>query len=209
MIKIKSLSTGTASERAARDPRSSRMSLRRTTVAVAAVAVSTVGLTLTGAPAATAAGARPNFQVPFVCGQEWQGAMYSGHDPRMAIDFNHYAADGSRDDQGRRVVASAAGTVDTVEQWETSYGNHVIIRHGNGWTTLYAHLLDGSLTVAEGQPVSKGQVIGRVGASGLPNSDADHLHYEQRADRTAVLSYFYGDRPATDGATRAYRSPAC
>ncbi len=185
------------------------MSLRRTTVAAAAVAVSVVGLALAGTPAATAAGARPNFQVPFLCGQEWQGAMYAGHSPRMAIDFNHYAADGSRDDQGRRVVASAAGTVETIERWETSYGNHVIIRHGNGWTTLYAHLLDGSLTVQENQTVSKGQVIGRVGASGLSDPDADHLHYEQRADRNDVLSVFYGNRPATDEATRAYRSPAC
>lgn len=185
------------------------MTFSRPTATAAAVAAAAVGLALAGAPAATAAGARPNFQVPFVCGQEWQGAMYGSHEPRKAIDFNHYAADGSRDDEGRRVVASAAGTIDTIERWETSYGNHVVIRHGSGWTTLYAHLLDGSITVREGQSVSKGQVIGRVGASGLSDADADHLHYEQRADRVSVLPVFYGDRPATDNATRAYRSPAC
>lgn len=190
------------------------MSLRRIIVTAVAVTVSTIGLAPASAhaasePAATAAGDRPNFQVPFVCGQEWQGAMYGSHSPRMAIDFNHYAADGSRDDQGRRVVASAAGTVKTINRWENSYGNHMIIRHGGGWTTLYAHLLDDSIIVKEGQKVSKGQVIGRVGASGLPNPDADHLHYEQRSDRTAVLSVFYGNRRASDGATRAYASPAC
>lgn len=185
------------------------MSTRRALAAVGAAVAVTSGLVLAGAPA-NAAGTRPNFQVPFICGTTWQGAMYSSHNPRYAIDFNHYAADGSRDDMGRRVTASAKGTVTkVVTGLERSYGNHIIIKHANGWSTLYAHLRDGSIIVREGQAVKRGQVIGRVGASGLSDPDAAHLHYEQRADGGDVKPVFYRDKPASDNTKRAYKAPAC
>lgn len=184
------------------------MSIRRALVAAAATAAVTAGLALTGAPA-NAAGTRPGFQVPFICGQTWVGAMYSGHNPRMAIDFNHYDANDAPDDRGRRVVASAGGTVEIDYDAAPGYGHYITIRHGNGWTSRYAHLLAGSITVNEGQRVTKGQVIGRVGRSGLGRHDGDHLHYEQRADGTSVLPVFYGNRPASDQTKREYKSPAC
>ncbi len=81
---------------------------------------------------------------------------------------------------GKLVVAGAAGTV--VEAgWNTGgYGNHVVISHGNGVETLYAHMLDNSIMVSPGDVVQKGQTIGRVGNTGY--SFGAHLHFEVRVN---------------------------
>ncbi len=60
--------------------------------------------------------------------------------------------------------------------WNGGYGNHVIIDHGNGFTTLYAHLT--SIFVTPGMTISKGQEIGTMGSTG--NSTGPHLHLEIR-----------------------------
>lgn len=79
---------------------------------------------------------------------------------------------------GSLVVAGASGTV-TEAGWSTGgYGNYVIINHGNGVETLYAHMLDNSLMVSAGDVVQKGQTIGRVGNTGY--SFGAHLHFEVR-----------------------------
>ncbi len=81
---------------------------------------------------------------------------------------------------GALVVAGAAGTV-TEAGWSTGgYGNYVIIDHGNGVETLYAHMLDNSLMVHAGDVVQKGQTIGRVGNTGY--SFGAHLHFEVRVN---------------------------
>ena len=54
------------------------------------------------------------------------------------------------------------------------YGNCVIINHGNGYVTLYAHLA--TISVKNGKSVTQGQQIGTVGSTGL--STGAHLHYE-------------------------------
>ncbi len=77
---------------------------------------------------------------------------------------------------GKLVLAADSGTVELVKFSNKSYGNQVVINHGNGVKTRYAHMLDGSISVSVGQKVSRGQAIGRVGNTG--NSSGAHLHFE-------------------------------
>jgi murein DD-endopeptidase MepM/ murein hydrolase activator NlpD len=74
---------------------------------------------------------------------------------------------------GAAVGAAAGGRV-TSAGWQGGYGNCVRISHGNGVTTLYAHL--SQINVSSGQSVSSGQIIGRVGSTG--RSTGPHLHFE-------------------------------
>lgn len=76
---------------------------------------------------------------------------------------------------GGPIKASDSGTV-TVAGWPDSYGygNRVILDHGNGYRTLYAHL--SAIYVSPGQTISKGEVIGAMGSTG--RSTGVHLHIE-------------------------------
>ena len=85
---------------------------------------------------------------------------------------------------GSLVVAGASGVV-TEAGWSTGgYGNYVIIDHGNGVETLYAHMLDNSLMVNAGDVLTKGQAIGRVGNTGY--SFGAHLHFEVRINGNRI-----------------------
>lgn len=77
---------------------------------------------------------------------------------------------------GIPVVAAASGTVVTAIRGYSGYGHTVVIDHGGGLRTRYAHMQPGSLTVYVGQKVSMGQQIGRIGSTG--NSTGPHLHFE-------------------------------
>lgn len=78
---------------------------------------------------------------------------------------------------GTPVYAAADGKV-LVAKWHDSYGNFVLIDHGSGYSTLYAHF--SSIAVSAGQSVSAGQVIGYVGTTGF--SKGNHLHFEFRVN---------------------------
>ena len=80
---------------------------------------------------------------------------------------------------GLKISAAESGRVITAS-YHWSYGNYVVIDHGNGLSTLYAHC--SSLAVSAGQSVSKGQTIGYVGSTG--NSTGPHLHFEVRINGT-------------------------
>ena len=81
-------------------------------------------------------------------------------------------------DKNAPIMASAAGTVLIAKEggWNAGYGNYVVIKHGNGSQTLYAH--QSSVAVSPGQHVEQGQVIGYVGSTG--KSTGAHVHFEIR-----------------------------
>lgn len=87
------------------------------------------------------------------------------------------------------VLATKAGVVIT-SVYSKSYGNYVVISHGPGNTTLYAHM--SSRAVKEGDVVTQGQVIGVTGSTGISNGP--HLHYEitENGARVDPLNYLPG-----------------
>lgn len=82
--------------------------------------------------------------------------------------------------------AAASGTV-IYSGWLGGYGNLVVVDHGNGLSTAYAHAT--SLLVRVGQSVSQGQTVSLVGSTG--NSSGPHLHFEVRVNGSAVDPLFY------------------
>lgn len=82
---------------------------------------------------------------------------------------------------GTPIKASKAGTV-AISQYSSSYGYFVVINHGNGVQTLYAHA--SSLNCKVGQQVQQGQVVANVGSTGW--STGPHLHFEIRINGDAV-----------------------
>jgi len=74
------------------------------------------------------------------------------------------------------IVAAQGGTVITAGWNGGGYGNYVIIDHGNGYQTLYGHMLNNSIVVKAGDRVKQGQKLGTMGSTG--RSTGTHLHFE-------------------------------
>lgn len=88
-----------------------------------------------------------------------------------------------------QILAAKAGTV-IIAQKSSSYGNYVVVSHGSGNTTLYAHM--SQIKVSVGQYVQQGQVLGITGATG--NVTGPHLHFEitEGGVRVDPLNYLTG-----------------
>jgi murein DD-endopeptidase MepM/ murein hydrolase activator NlpD len=91
--------------------------------------------------------------------------------------------------EGTDVFATAKGMVAAVQQSSSGDGLKVEIDHGNGYATVYAHM--DKITVYQGQPVDRGQIVGTVGNTGL--SVSAHLHYEVQKNGQYMepLNYFF------------------
>jgi len=99
---------------------------------------------------------------------------------------------------GTDIRASKSGTV-VISTYHSSYGNYVVIDHGGGVSTVYAHA--SKLLVAKGDKVQKGDVIAKVGTTG--SSTGYHLHFEFRKDGKYTDPFGYIPKPPiTVGASR-------
>jgi len=83
---------------------------------------------------------------------------------------------------GTAVRAAAGGRVVNLQQGEYDYGWYLVVDHGNGMKSLYAHL--STFSVKLGDAVGKGQQIGAVGSTG--RSTGPHLHFEVRVNDRLV-----------------------
>jgi len=94
-------------------------------------------------------------------------------------------------DVGTEIYATGDGVVEAVDSKLSGYGHHVMIQHGYGFETLYAHM--SRVAVRPGQKVTRGEVIGYVGNSGA--STGPHLHYEviKNGEKVDPAFYFYSD----------------
>lgn len=103
---------------------------------------------------------------PLPLAGQWEVTSgYGGRRHHQGVDL-----DGATGDP---VFAAREGTV-VFSGWKNGYGNTVVLDHGNGVRTLYAHAA--SLAVRTGERVAWGQPIAAVGATG--NARGDHLHFE-------------------------------
>ena len=137
----------------------------------------------------------------FACGD----LTYDGH-KGTDIRLKNYVVM----EHGVDVLAAAPGTVlrirdgmDDVNVKEIGFeaikereaGNSVIVDHGDGWVTQYAHMKKGSIVVRPGQQVAAGEKLGEVGLSG--NTEFPHLHFEVRHNDEAIDPFT--DEPISAG----------
>lgn len=92
---------------------------------------------------------------------------------------------------GTDIYVTGDGVVESVLSSKRGYGNHIIVNHGFGYKTIYAHL--DHFNVRAGQKVRRGDIIGFVGSTGM--SLAPHLHYEVELNGTKVdpANYYFND----------------
>lgn len=115
--------------------------------------------------------------------------------PIYKIRKFHYGMDFTAP-TGTEIYATGDGEIEVLESSKRGYGNKIIINHGYGYKTLYAHM--DRFTVKKGQKVKRGDVIGYVGNTGL--STAPHLHYEVFLNGKKVnpVNYYFNDLSAEE-----------
>lgn len=103
---------------------------------------------------------------------------------------NHKGTDIGRVGYTSEIYAAKSGTV-IISTYSSSYGNYVVLSHGSGNTTLYAHM--SSRKVSVGQKVSQGDVIGITGSTG--HSTGPHLHFEITEGGVRINPLSHGAQP--------------
>jgi murein DD-endopeptidase MepM/ murein hydrolase activator NlpD len=109
--------------------------------------------------------------------------IYKSQDFHPGIDFSAV--------QGTPIYATGDGIVERADNLAQGYGNHIVIKHGFGFETLYGHM--SKFKARAGQRVKRGEVIGYVGSTGL--STAPHVHYEviKNGEKINPINYFYNN----------------
>lgn len=120
-----------------------------------------------------------NFRHPLDAGVYYISAIY-GYSAAYGSAF-HTGVDFATRGKTPPIYASAPGVVISAS-YRRGYGNLVVVDHGNGITTYYAHM--SQIGASVGQTVSKGQYIGRVGSTG--NSTGNHVHFEIRINGKTI-----------------------
>lgn len=97
---------------------------------------------------------------------------------------------------GTPIYATGDGIIERADNTASGFGNHIVIRHGYGYETYYAHLSKYKCSV--GQHVKRGDIIGYVGSTG--RSEGPHLHYEVHKGGNVVnpLNFYYGNISAVE-----------
>ena len=120
------------------------------------------------------------FQLPtntrFISGYEYNPPVHNG------LDYGG--------DTGDPLYAVDHGVVIYAGWSDRGYGNTIVIDHGNGYLSLYGHLMDGGVAVSCGQVVYSGAIIGYMGSTG--NSTGSHLHFELRYNGSPVNPHNFG-----------------
>ncbi|MFB9908437.1 M23 family metallopeptidase [Allokutzneria oryzae] len=175
------------------------VSVKRSVTALATSAAALLALA-TPALASDVSAQAINLRTPFDCGQVWNANTRTNHNPQLSVDFQR------SDANNKNVRSSAAGKVVTRRDLgNTSYGRYLVIDHGGGWQTLYAHL--NSFNVSLGQSVSTGTIIGKVGSTG--GSTGPHLHYEQKLNGAVQRVVLNGKAVVYYGNTSITSSTGC
>lgn len=176
--------------------------------AVTAAAVVSAAIAVAGVAQAQAApepgtadvGVMATHKSPFNCGKTFDANNWSpGHSPSGSIDWQSHGGDAVG---GETVRATAGGTARFFSTLSAAggdvgilaYGRYVVITHGDGTQTRYAHLATMVRNPGGSMAVNRGTVIGTVGASG--GDYAPHLHYEQITAGGAIDS-----SPTVEGTT--------
>lgn len=94
-------------------------------------------------------------------------------------------------DKGTEVYVTGDGYVEEIERKKWGYGNCIIVNHGYGYKTRYAHL--SAFKVKKGQKLKRGELIGLIGSTG--KSTGPHLHYEVEVNGKKVnpIGYYHSD----------------
>jgi murein DD-endopeptidase MepM/ murein hydrolase activator NlpD len=97
---------------------------------------------------------------------------------------------------GTPIFATGDGVIKRADNTASGFGNHIVIQHGYGYETLYAHLSRYNKRV--GQRVNRGDIIGFVGSTG--RSEGPHCHYEVHKDGNEVnpINFYYGNISAVE-----------
>ena len=132
------------------------------------------------------------FGSPFP-GKNWQSAITSEYgyrtDPITGEKSKFHAGVDIAYPAGTPISAVESGTVETVIYSDTGYGYHLILNHGNGVKTLYGHC--SAICVKEGDRVSKGQVIAKVGSTGKSTGSHLHLNLYVNGNTVNPLKYIF------------------